>query len=471
MSCKDQGTCGSYGTQLSDSTMYGAQRSLLKEDLTAGKLRTATVEPPASFDGLKVWKKYVYPITNQGSCGACWAFAATRALAMRLAIYTAGKLNLKLSPSAMVVCNMGSTGEWKYASSYISRGDPYDYTIPSDEAKVKGEETELVSKVGCNGETILGAWQYLYRFGATTLDCVNYEPGKNKSGLDLMKYKQGQKLPACLEVLGDYYDMCDATKKPSQRVRAGGYYEVPGTADKKGSEKNIREEIYMRGPVSTGFMVHGDFMKWDGKGIYHWNGESSEGDGGHAVVICGWGEENGIKYWQVINSWGDKWGEGGCFRIRRGENECDFEKNIVVGYPDLPGFRLYLEHPMLYGEEDLALRAVWNVHYTGYKITLIERMLDGRLNKWLIDPDTPAIPPDACPNFKTLIAGEPTKIEFPLAHFNGASYVTKFMPLVTMHIGRIHVTVGVIDVLIAAGLIGAGWWYMKKRGIKFHIPP
>ena len=34
--------------------------------------------------------------------------------------------------------------------------------------------------------------------------------------------------------------------------------------------------------------------------------------GGHAVRIVGWGEEAGVKYWKVANSWNRFWGEGEC---------------------------------------------------------------------------------------------------------------------------------------------------------------
>lgn len=54
----------------------------------------------------------------------------------------------------------------------------------------------------------------------------------------------------------------------------------------------------------------------------------------HAVLVVGYGSENGTDYWIMKNSWGTNWGEEGYFRmIRVSENICGIYSHPM--YPNV----------------------------------------------------------------------------------------------------------------------------------------
>lgn len=106
-------------------------------------------------------------------------------------------------------------------------------------------------------------------------------------------------------------------------------------------EASIRAAIKKNGALWCSMMVANDFMAVKTNVIYE-VGAGQNANGGHAIVLYGWGEESGVKYWKGINSWGSGWGYGGksLFRIKRGVNTADIEKSCwkIDPYQDIQGF-------------------------------------------------------------------------------------------------------------------------------------
>ena len=90
----------------------------------------------------------------------------------------------------------------------------------------------------------------------------------------------------------------------------------------EGDEVSLKTELYSHGPVSVAFEVYGDFRDYK-SGVYTSDGcGSGPMDVNHAVLAVGYGNLDGMDYWDVKNSWGADWGDEGFFKIERGVNMC-----------------------------------------------------------------------------------------------------------------------------------------------------
>jgi len=233
---------------------------------------------PTEFDARVKWPKCILPIRDQQHCGSCWAFAAAEAASDRFCIASNGSIAIPLSPQDMVSC------------SWLN--------------------------MGCNGGMIANAWVYLWVTGITPDSCIPYTAGA-----------------------GDV-ESCPTTckDKASESVKSEKFhmkyvYPVGTWFNFWNRERLIQKELINGGSVEAGFTVYEDFLHYK-SGVYKYTTGSMLG--GHAVKIIGWGvDETGLKYWTIANSWSEKWGEKGTFRIARGTNECGIESNVMSGVPNV----------------------------------------------------------------------------------------------------------------------------------------
>ena len=229
---------------------------------------------PKSFDWRDVGgESYVSPIRNQGACGSCYAFSSMGMLEARYRLLSNNTKHPVFSPQDVVSCS-------EYAQG-CEGGFPY-----------------------------LIAGKYAEDFGVVEETCYPYRAHDSKC----------QETSNCLRYHSTNY------------YYIGGYY---GAC----SEEAMRMELVQNGPMSVSFEVYSDFQHYKG-GIYKHTGLEDKFNPweitNHAVLLVGYGEELGTKYWIVKNSWGESWGEKGYFRIMRGVDETSIESMAVAVTPVLP---------------------------------------------------------------------------------------------------------------------------------------
>ncbi|KAG5669048.1 hypothetical protein PVAND_016949 [Polypedilum vanderplanki] len=78
------------------------------------------------------------------------------------------------------------------------------------------------------------------------------------------------------------------------------------------------------GPITAYMAIYNSFYNYN-NGIYKRTQNDDEIQGYHAVTFVGYGQENGLDYWLVRNSWGKHWGQNGYAKFLKGTDECEIE--------------------------------------------------------------------------------------------------------------------------------------------------
>jgi len=212
-----------------------------------------------------VVKGAVTAVKDQGQCGSCWSF--------------------------------GTTGDIE--GSYFLAGNPL---VPLSEQELVSCDTKSKDK-GCGGGLQEVAFEYVIKNGLTTEENYPYTSGGGRSG----SCKEAKEKPV------------SATISSWSQVSKGG---ILGGAD----EEAIKKALLASGPITIG--INASPMQRYKGGIDNplfCLKESLD----HAVLIVGYGTENGKDYWKIKNSWNTDWGEEGFYRIIRGTNKCGLGNDAV----------------------------------------------------------------------------------------------------------------------------------------------
>lgn len=280
--------------------MAAPESSLPKEFSWRNPADVATVLPGATF-------QLTIPV-NQEDCGNCWACSTMTALSDRVQIAVARKtpgfspdVALPFSIAWMTSCN--------------------DYCANDS------------CVTGCDGADIGTALSFLsldFGNGVPFASCLPLPVGKYADQMVEYRDKFATSLAKCQSEKQINENCLGETAKCgvcAVATRDSGVFIKSGSLQKIKDALTIKQEIYANGPVPAGYKVYSDFEAEGGysnnDGIYiHKGPDSSEGTGFHAVVIVGWGEKmvdfNGTKtnipFWEVRNSWGTQWGDGGFWK-------------------------------------------------------------------------------------------------------------------------------------------------------------
>ena len=225
------------------------------------------------------WHELMAPVRHQKQCNACWAFAIAGMMQDRKSLYE-NSLQPELSPQSLL-----------------------DY-VDSPDGRISG--CRDMDKCQC-GEIPGYAMMMAREFGLTTVDCQEYRAGNANM------------------LLGHNHAMCDSPNcfyPEKYRSECDRRYRFK-TVFAIESEKDALEELRNNGTLMAVIGILSGFAPKADK-VFDTSKDSYKGY--HAVCVVGAGEHQGVPYWLIRNSWGDKWCDEGYFMLRRGSNALGIGK-------------------------------------------------------------------------------------------------------------------------------------------------
>jgi len=293
-------------TEYSDLTgaeFKALRMSSMKMDPEQGRLGgdlladVSTSDSPSSFD----WRDHgvLTPVKDQSSCGSCWAESAVENIES-VTFIKANSSGSATAPTPLSVEQVIECDANDYACYGGYPSGAFKYVVSNG-----GLASEATYPFDVNGHTICLANQ---TFNETCGDGMCDDPP-----------------------LTSWCDVTCSDKKHPAVASISGWKALPT------DEAQIAAYVAANAPVSVAIDASGPlgallpWLQFYKKGIANPK-HCSKTSLDHAVLIVGFGEENGTPYWIVRNSWGSKWGENGYFRMVRGTGLCGINTMATSSY-------------------------------------------------------------------------------------------------------------------------------------------
>lgn len=187
-----------------------------------------------------------------------------------------------------VVKNQGHCGScWTFSTT----GSIESHLSIHRGEKVLLSEQELVdcswmyANLGCSGGMVDRAYRYVKRFGLSTEDSYPYTAENH-----MCKYKSS---------FGD----------KTNKTFITNWYDVLPL-----NETRLTETLYNVGPIAVAIDASAPEFRFYKSGVYNKCGINLD----HAVLLVGYGKEDGKDYYTIKNSWGETYGDSGYIKISRG---------------------------------------------------------------------------------------------------------------------------------------------------------
>lgn len=116
-----------------------------------------------------------------------------------------------------------------------------------------------------------------------------------------------------------------------QKKKAAGFFSGFKVVPKDDLEA-LKDALYTKGPLGVAIDASDQKFRFYTEGVYN-NKDCNRTQLDHVVTLVGYGEEDGIPFFKIRNSWSKFWGNEGYIKMAQ-EHDCGIQTDAVYAIVD-----------------------------------------------------------------------------------------------------------------------------------------